>query len=304
LWKNQVKLSKDMPIIELRDVSKLYGFGDATNLALDEVNLTIEEGEFVAIMGPSGSGKSTLMNIIGLLDRPTHGNYLLNGRSVDRLRPSRRAKARRDTIGFVFQSFNLLPKLNVIENVGLPLAYKGVPLNKRIKNAENILERVGMRDRAFYYPKQLSSGQTQSAAIARALVNNPRIIIADEPTGNLDSAASRLVMELFAEIHRTGSTILLVTHNPELTRYASRVVYVHDGSIVNDERTEIGKVAKTARRVMYTIPTTTEEDDLAGVSALMNAIPDSKDTTRTKAKGRKRTAKKPAPRRTKSKAKK
>ncbi len=281
-----------MPIIELRDVSKLYGFGDATTVALDEVNLSIEEGEFIAVMGPSGSGKSTLMNIIGLLDRPTHGNYLLNGRSVDRLRPRRRAKARRDTIGFVFQSFNLLPRLTVLENVALPLAYKGVSLNKRLKMAERILERVGMQEREYYYPKQLSSGQTQSAAIARALVNNPKIIIADEPTGNLDSAASRLVMELFAEIHRTGTTVLLVTHNPELTRYATRVVYMHDGDIISDEHTDLGEVAKTARKVMYTIPTTSEEDDLAGVSALMHAVPGPREHARPKTKKHKKSSRK------------
>jgi len=280
-----------MPIIELRDVSKLYGFGDATTVALDEVSLAIEEGEFVAIMGPSGSGKSTLMNIIGLLDRATHGNYLLNGRSVDRLRPARRAKVRRDTVGFVFQTFNLLPRLTVLENVALPLAYRGVSLNKRLKMAENILERVGLQEREYYYPGQLSSGQTQSASIARALVNNPKIIIADEPTGNLDSASSRLVMELFADIHRTGSTVLLVTHNPELTRYASRVVYMHDGVIIHDEKTALGEVAQTARQVMYTIPTTTMEDDLAGVSALMQAIPGLKNRSK-KSKKQKKTAKK------------
>lgn len=292
-----------MPIIELRDVSKLYGFGDATTVALDEVNLSIEQGEFVAIMGPSGSGKSTLMNIIGLLDRPTNGTYLLNGRSVDRLRSNRRAKVRRDTIGFVFQSFNLLPRLTVLENVALPLAYKGVTLSKRLKSAENMLERVGMQDREYYYPRQLSSGQTQNASIARALVNNPKVIIADEPTGNLDSAASRLVMELFAEIHRTGSTILLVTHNPELTRYASRVVYMHDGAIVHDEDTTIGEVAKTARKVMYTIPTTTEEDDIAGVSALMEAIPWPKYRNKTGSKKHKKNNKKRVQNKSKGKVK-
>ena len=262
-----------MPIIELQDVSKLYGFGDATNIALDEVSLNIDEGEFVAVMGPSGCGKSTLMNIIGLLDRPTHGYYTLQDRAVARLRTTQRAKARRDTVGFVFQSFNLLPRLTVLENVALPLAYKGVSASRRTKMARNMLERVGLHDRAFYYPNQLSGGQAQCVAIARALVNDPKIIIADEPTGNLDSASSRLIMELLSEIHKTGNTILFVTHNPELTRYATRVVYMHDGSVVHDEETKIGEVAATARKALYSVPEKTVDDDLAGVSALMKAVP-------------------------------
>lgn len=281
-----------MPIIELQDVSKLYGFGDATNVALDEVSLSIDDGEFVAVMGPSGCGKSTLMNIIGLLDRPTHGYYTLQDRAVAKLRTTARAKARRDTVGFVFQSFNLLPRLTVLENVALPLAYKGVSQHRRTKMARNMLERVGLHDRAFFYPNQLSGGQAQCVAIARALVNNPKIIIADEPTGNLDSASSRLVMELLSEIHKTGNTILFVTHNPELTRYATRVVYMHDGTIVHDEETKIGEVAATARKALYTVPEKTVDDDLAGVSALMKAVPHnepakkkaSKKATKTKSR--------------------
>jgi ABC-type lipoprotein export system ATPase subunit len=275
-----------MPIIKMEEVSKLYGFGDATTVALDEVSFAVEPGEFVAIMGPSGSGKSTLLNIIGLLDRPTHGKYTLGGRSVSRLRPGHRAKARRDTIGFVFQSFNLLPRLNVLENVALPLAYKGWSQTKRLKAAGSMLERIGLSEREYFLPKHLSGGQAQRVAIARALVNNPQIIIADEPTGNLDSASSRLVMELLSDIHKTGNTILMVTHNPELTRYASRVVFMHDGSIITDEQSEIGEVPDTARRSMYFMPRTTKEDDLAGVSALMNAIPDA-DPEVKKAKGKK-----------------
>ncbi len=262
-----------MPIITLDDVSKLYGFGDAANVALDEVSLTIEPGEFVAVMGPSGSGKSTLMNIIGLLDRPSHGTYILNDRSVAKLRPNQAAKYRRDTIGFIFQSFNLLPRLTALENVALPLAYRGYTLTRRLRLASDMLARVGLQHREYYYPRQLSGGQTQCVAIARALVNSPRLIIADEPTGNLDSAGSRLVMELLSEIHKSGNTILFVTHNPELTRYASRVVYMHDGGIIHDEQTKIGEVAATVRRAMYTVPTKTVEDDLAGVSALMKAVP-------------------------------
>ncbi len=262
-----------MPVIKINDVSKLYGFGDATTLALDEVSLEIDKNEFVAIMGPSGCGKSTLMHIIGLLDRPTHGTYALNERQVSRITQTRRARIRRDTIGFIFQSYNLLSRLTVLENVALPLAYQGVNLAKRTKLASAMLERVGLTQREYFYPPQLSGGQVQCVAIARALVNDPKLIIADEPTGNLDSTSSRLIMELLSEIHKSGNTILFVTHNPELTRYASRVVYMRDGSIIQDEQTKVGEVAFTAAQQMYTVPVKTAEDDLAGVSALMKALP-------------------------------
>jgi putative ABC transport system ATP-binding protein len=263
-----------MALIKLEDVSKLYGFGDATTLALDEVSLSIDKGEFVGIMGPSGCGKSTLLNVMGLLDKPTHGVYKLNNRVVERLRQNQAAKLRRDTIGFIFQSYNLLPRLTVLENVALPLAYKGLGVTKRLKMASAMLERVGMQNREYFYPYQLSGGQIQCAAIARALVNEPSIIIADEPTGNLDSAGSRLVMELLSEIHKIGNTIIFVTHNPELTRYATRVVYMHDGMIIQDEPTTVGEVARTAKRKLYSVPKKTTEDDLAGVSLLMKIRPD------------------------------
>lgn len=282
-----------MALIEVQDVSKLYGFGDATTLALDEVSLKIEKGECVAVMGPSGCGKSTLMNIIGLLDRPTNGNYRFDGKPAGRLKPNQAAKIRRDSIGFIFQNFNFLPRLTTLENVALPLVYKGMAVNRRIKQASQMLERVGVQNREYFLPGQLSGGQAQCAAIARALVNNPKLIIADEPTGNLDSASSLLVMELLADIHKSGNTVIFVTHNPELTRYATRVLYMHDGSIIHDEKTALGRVATTARKVLYTLPTTNEEDDLAGVSALMKAIPDKTGTPppkrkKTKAKPRKR----------------
>ncbi len=284
-----------MPLIKLEDVSKLYGFGDAATIALDEVDLSIEEGEFVAVMGPSGSGKSTLMNVIGLLDRPSHGTYMLNDRSVAKLRPNQAAKYRRDTIGFIFQNFNLLPRLTALENVALPLAYKGYGQSRRLRLASDMLARVGLQHREYFFPKQLSGGQTQCVAIARALVNHPKLIIADEPTGNLDSAGSRLVMELLGEIHKAGNTILFVTHNPELTRYASRVVYMHDGCIVQDERSEIGEVAATALRDMYNVPVKTDEDDLAGVSVLMREIPvkELADSPSRKRKARKLAKRKP-----------
>lgn len=275
-----------MAIIKLEEVSKLYGLGDAMTLALDEVSLEINEGEFVGVIGPSGCGKSTLMNIIGMLDKPTHGNYMFNNRSVAKLRTHRQSRIRRDSIGFIFQSFNLLPRLTVLENVALPLEYKGVSARKRIKRASEILERVGLKNREFFFPRQLSGGQAQCVAIARALVNNPKIIIADEPTGNLDSASSRLVMELLGEIHKSGNTVLMVTHNPELTRYATRVLYMHDGSIIHDEQTKLGEVAETAKRIIFSPNLMTEEDHLAGVSALMSALAD--DTEPTK----KRTVKK------------
>lgn len=277
-----------MAVIELKDVSKLYGFGDATTLALDEVTLTIEKGEFVAVMGPSGCGKSTLMNTIGLLDRPSHGTYSLNGRRVDRLRSNQAAKLRRDTLGFIFQSFNLLPRLTVLENVALPLSYTGMGTVKREKIASNMLERIGMQNREYYLPGQLSGGQIQSAAIARALVNNPTLLVADEPTGNLDSTGSLLVMELLSDLHKDGNTIIFVTHNPELTRYASRVLYMHDGAIVYDERTVVGQVARRARKQMYRIATATEEDDLAGVSTIMKVLPQESGQAVKKRSGAKR----------------
>jgi len=260
-------------VIDLKEVSKLFGFGNATVVALDEISLTINKGEFVAIMGPSGSGKSTLMNIIGLLDRPTHGTYLLSNRLVSRLRPNRLAKARRDHIGFIFQSFNLLPRLTALDNVALPLAYKGVTQTKRLHMAGAALERVGLAEREYFYPKALSGGQAQRVAIARALVNNPDLIIADEPTGNLDSHSSKVVMELLAELHSTGSTILMVTHNPELTRYATRVLYMHDGSIVHDESTRLGEIPVRARSGGVEWPKSDEDAQLEGVSAYLNDIP-------------------------------
>lgn len=267
-----------MPIIEIKDISKLYGFGDATTVALDEVCLNVDRGEFVAFMGPSGSGKSTLMHTIGLLDRPTHGTYKLDGKYISRLSQGKRAKIRRDKIGFVFQSFNLLPKLTVLENVALPLAYKGMLQTKRLKKASAMLERVGLADREYYFPHQLSGGQAQRVAIARAMINDPQIIIADEPTGNLDSASSRLVMELLSDVHKSGNTILMVTHNPSLTKYSERVIFMHDGTIVADERTKLGEIPSTLRRSMYFMPKKTVDDDLRGVSSLMKNIKEPKTT--------------------------
>ena len=261
-----------MPLIELNEVSKVYGFGDATTLALDEVSLSVEKGEFIAVMGPSGCGKTTLMNVIALLDRPSHGTYLLDGRHASHLRPGQQAKLRRDRIGFVFQFYNLLPRLNVLENVALPLAYKDMTPVRRNKRAGDLLERVGLSDREYFMPRHLSGGQAQRAAIARALINNPGILIADEPTGNLDSHDSKVVMELLADIHRQGNTVLLVTHNPELTRYANRVIFMHDGMIIGDETSAIGRLAKGVNRY-YRRHKKTDDDIAAGVSAMMHEIP-------------------------------
>lgn len=241
-----------MAVIELKNVSKVFGFGAATTVALDDVNFKIEKGEFVAVMGPSGSGKSTLLNIIGLLDRPTQGVYTLDAKNVSKLRTNRRAKVRRDNIGFIFQSFNLLPKLNALENVSLSLAYKGMGTVRRHKRASTILERVGLREKEYYLPRQLSGGQAQRVAIARALINRPSIVIADEPTGNLDSISSVQIMELLRDIHRGGNTIIMVTHNTELTAYADRVIYLRDGRIQydkalkEDEKVDLSKI-KAAR---------------------------------------------------------
>lgn len=282
-----------MALIELQELSKLYGFGDATVLALDEVDLRVERGEFLAVMGPSGSGKTTLMNIIGLLDRPTHGQYQLDKKDVSHQRPNRQAKLRRDRIGFIFQSYNLLPRLNVLDNVALPLAYKGMTPVRRQKRASDMLELVGMRDREYFMPRHLSGGQAQRVAIARALISRPSIIIADEPTGNLDSTDSKVIMELLADIHRQGNTILIVTHNPELTRYASRVIYMYDGRVVGDEQTAIGTMARGARKVFFERRKVTDDEIAAGVSALMKDVP-GKETSKKPRKKRKATRRRKA----------
>lgn len=233
-----------MSIISLDKVSKVYGFGDATTVALDEVSLEVKKGEFVAIMGPSGSGKSTLLHIIGLLDRPSRGVYKLDGRNVSRFRSTKRAKARREKIGFVFQSFNLLNKMTALENVALPLAYKGSLSNvRRLNKASVMLAKVGLQSREYYYPHQLSGGQVQRVAIARALINKPQLLIADEPTGNLDTSGSKVIMELLKDIHTGGNTILMVTHNPDLTTYADRVIYMQDGRITQDKALAKGEKA-------------------------------------------------------------
>lgn len=224
------------PVISLRALTKRFGVGDAEHTALDSIDLTIEKGEFVAIMGPSGCGKTTLLNVLGLLDRANDGEYLLDNVSVETLSSRKHARIRSEQIGIVFQSFNLVPRLNVIENVALPLTYKGVNQTKRLNIASKILKSFHLSEREYYMPWQLSGGQTQRVAIARALVNEPSIILADEPTGNLDSKASHIIMEELSDIHKRGNTIIMVTHNPDLTTYASRVITMLDGKIHTDSK--------------------------------------------------------------------
>jgi putative ABC transport system ATP-binding protein len=222
------------PVIVVEDLSKVYQLGDVELRALDHVNLKVERGEFLCIMGASGSGKSTLMNILGCLDRPTTGRYTLDGREVSRLGRSALADVRNRTLGFVFQSFNLLARTSALENVELPLVYAGVSRRERVMRATAALERVGLGDRLHHHPSQLSGGQQQRVAIARAIVNQPSIMLADEPTGNLDSKTSDSVMALFQELGRAGLTIVYVTHDPDVALCAARVVTVRDGQIVSD----------------------------------------------------------------------
>ena len=220
------------------DLTKIYVLGDTELRALDGVSLTVDRGEFVAIMGASGSGKSTLMNVLGCLDRPTSGRYTLDGHEVSRLSRGQLAEMRNRTIGFVFQSFNLLARTSAIENVELPLVYAGLPRRERRERSRIALERVGLGGRLDHRPSQLSGGQQQRVAIARAIVNEPKLMFADEPTGNLDTRTSLDVMALFQTLWRAGLTIVYVTHEPDVARYASRIVIVRDGKIVSDTEQE------------------------------------------------------------------
>lgn len=223
------------PVIELHTLTKRYGIGAAEQIALDGVDLKVENGEFIAIMGPSGCGKTTLLNILGMLDRGDDGEYILDGNDVERLSGRRRAHIRARQIGIVFQNFNLIDRMNVIENVALPLTYHGMSRLKRLEAASQILKSFHLGEREYYMPHQLSGGQIQRVAIARALVNKPSLILADEPTGNLDSRSSHVIMEELAELHAKGNTIIMVTHNPDLTSYASRVIHMLDGKIASDK---------------------------------------------------------------------
>ena len=223
------------PLITIRDLSKTYIMGPNQVRALQSVSLDIQKNEYVALMGPSGSGKSTLMNLLGCLDSPSSGSYMLNGKNVANMMDEELAVIRNKEIGFVFQTFNLLPRLTALENVALPLVYAGFTRNSRMQKASDILKAVGLGDRMDHRPNELSGGQRQRVAVARALVNNPSIILADEPTGNLDSKTSHEIMELFQEIHRQGNTVILVTHEADIAAHAHRIVKMKDGNIESDQ---------------------------------------------------------------------
>jgi len=223
-------------VIVLQDIVKQFIMGDTVLRALDHVNFSVAEGDFVAIMGPSGSGKSTMMNILGCLDRPTSGKYFLAGREVAGLRDDELAKIRNAKIGFVFQNFNLLPRMTALENVALPLVYAGVVEEERMERARIALESVGLGDRLEHKPAELSGGQRQRVAIARALVNNPAIIMADEPTGNLDTKSSYEIMDIFKELNAKGKTLLLITHEPDIGQQSKRILVMRDGRLNSDER--------------------------------------------------------------------
>jgi putative ABC transport system ATP-binding protein len=233
-------------LLSLEGITKVYSMGDVEVHALRGVSLSIEQGDFVAVMGSSGSGKSTLMSIIGCLDRPTAGHYELDGQDVSQLDRDDLAEIRNRTIGFVFQSFNLLARTSALENVELPLVYAGVGSRERHARASDALHRVGLGERMDHHPNQMSGGQQQRVAVARAIVSKPKIIVADEPTGNLDSRTSLEIMALFQELGAAGITVLLVTHEPDIAEFASRVITMKDGSVLRDER-------RTPRRAVLEI---------------------------------------------------
>lgn len=219
-------------MIKLKDIKKVFSTETVETWALREVNLEVKEGEFVAIMGPSGCGKSTLLNMLGLLDTPTEGTYILNGKDVSKLTENERTDLRKGVIGFVFQSFNLIDELNVYENIELPLLYMGIPSKQRKERVEAVMDRMAITHRKKHFPSQLSGGQQQRVAIARAVLPNPKIILADEPTGNLDSKNGKEVLDLLCDLHKRGTTIIMVTHSQHDASYADRIINLYDGQIV------------------------------------------------------------------------
>ncbi len=227
-----------MALLELMNISRHYTLGTEVVKALQSITLSIEKGEYIALMGPSGSGKSTLMNVIGCLDTPTEGSYILNQKEVSKMTENELAEIRNKEIGFIFQTFNLIPRSTALDNVALPLVYAGYAKDERTKLASKALENVGLADRMKHKPNELSGGQRQRVAVARALVNNPSIILADEPTGNLDSKTSDEIMFLFDEIHKLGNTIILVTHEEDIARHAHRIVRLKDGLVESDMKND------------------------------------------------------------------
>lgn len=220
-------------MIKLKDIKKVFSTETVETWALREVNLEVKEGEFVAIMGPSGCGKSTLLNILGLLDTPTEGTYILNGKDVSKLTENERTDLRKGVIGLVFQSFNLIDELDVYENIELPLLYMGIPSKQRKERVEAVMDRMAITHRKKHFPSQLSGGQQQRVAIARAVLPNPKIILADEPTGNLDSKNGKEVLDLLCDLHKRGTTIIMVTHSQHDASYADRIINLYDGQIVD-----------------------------------------------------------------------
>ena len=221
-------------VIDLKNIIRNFQLGPQTVHVLKGIDLTIKKGEYVALMGPSGSGKSTLMNLLGCLDTPTSGSYMIANRDVSKMNDNQLADVRNKEIGFVFQTFNLIPRQTALQNVALPLVYAGEKKEKRISRAKKVLDEVGLSDRITHKPNQLSGGQRQRVAIARALVNSPSIILADEPTGNLDSTTSNEIMKLFEEIHKNGNTLIIVTHEEEIAQHANRIIRLKDGEIESD----------------------------------------------------------------------
>lgn len=227
-----------MNVIELKDIVKSYAMGDTTVYALNHLTVSFEKGKFTSIVGPSGSGKSTLMNVLGCLDRPTSGEYILEGKNIARYTDDELANTRNARIGFVFQSFNLLSRLSAVDNVALPLIYAGVDLKERTERAEKALTEVGLGARLYHKPNEMSGGQRQRVAIARALINDPAIIMADEPTGNLDTKSTLEIIDIFEKLNHMGKTVIMVTHEPELADMTQRILTIRDGKLIKDERRE------------------------------------------------------------------
>lgn len=289
-------------VIELTDLVRSFGFGDTQTHAVNHVDLKIRPGEFVVIMGPSGCGKTSLLNVVGLLDQFNDGDYELEGKSVSNLSARQKAKIRNHKIGFIFQNFNLIPRLSVIENVALPLIYAGVGKTKRLEKASQILSSFQLSEREYYMPWQISGGQVQRVAIARALVNDPSIILADEPTGSLDSKASHIIMEELHRLNQLGNTIIMVTHNPNLTSYADRVITMLDGKIVSDRDNNSGQemvanapkieVVEESEAKIIEVIVTSSPQRRANRTRTSNAVNYLKSQVKTKPKPKKHVKKK------------